>query len=247
MAQDTTRGGRNFGRLGRLGPSVPAGRISVHPTLYNLCVRVARTRGLGISGKTLVLLGVLGAVSVALLGEYFWIALLLCALLYAATSSSGWLSIRVRKAASVGSCALLLVMALVIADRGGILEAGIPDEKPQYTARVLEEGAFANGAEGLRIRARTDDTSEASWRELASEIARENGYPDFLWVDVTDEATGDTRAVVAVFSTEEAADALALGSVGPSGGEKADGVYVFGPSDLERLDYSPSMTVLKPT
>lgn len=242
MTQDTAGGGRNF------GPRIPPGPAgtSVHPALYNFCVRAARTGSTGIERKTLVLLGALGAVSVVLLGAYFWLALLLCALLYAATGGSGGPAARARPAAALGACALLLAMMVVIADRGGVLGEGMRDTEPGYTAEVLEEGVFANGAEGLRVQARTEAASEDRWRELVSEIGRENGDPDFLWVDVVDEATGEPRAVVAVFATEAAAGALNDPSVGPTGGDEGDGVYVFGPGDLERLDYSPGMTVLEP-
>lgn len=192
------------------------------------------------------MLGALGAVSVALLGEYFWLVLLLCALLYALTGGSGGPVARARPAAALGSCALLLAMMVVIADRGGYFDEGSPDITPRYTAEVLEEGVFANGAEGLRVRVRTGAGAESQWRELAEAIGREHGHPDFLWVDVVDEASSEPRAVVAVFATQAAADALAVGAVSPTGVDEGDGVYVFGPAELERLGYSPGMTVLEP-
>lgn len=207
---------------------------------------------------TLALLAALAAVSVVLLGAYFWVALLLCALLYAATKLTGGAreglpgGARGRETAPIpvvsawlGVGALCVAMVVIMAGHGGLPEHGSMAWGPAYTLEVREKGVFDNGADGLRVFARTGDGSEAEWRELALEIGRRNGQPDFLWVDVLEESTDEPRAVVPVFSTKEAAEALGSDSFRHDGGRNGDGVYVFGPEELEDRDYSPGMDVFE--
>lgn len=201
--------------------------------------------------RTIALLAVLAVVSVALLGGYFWIAILLCALLYVANAAKqgtgGERGVSSNSLlAWLGVCALLPIMIVIMANRGGVIEDGVFDGDPGYSLEVREEGDFSNGAEGLRVFARTGADSEAEWRELASEISRENGSPDFLWVDVLEESTDEPRAVITVFGTREAAEALGNGSFGPDGGRAGDGVYVFGREELRDRDYSLEMDVFGP-
>lgn len=170
-----------------------------------------------VTKRTLFLLAALLVVSVALLGRHFWLVALLCA--------------------------LGLVMVAVMAGRDGILADGYSGGEPEYVSEIQEEGVFDNGAEGLRVFARTGVGSEAEWRELASEISQGNGSPDFLWVDVLEEPTSEPRAVVAVFGTKESAEALGSDSFSPDGGKSGDGVYVFGPEELRDRGYSPGMEV----